>query len=169
MMLMGVWNDWASLTNEGVASYKENYGYSEDFEYGTIPFPDLNGDGEPGRPFGGPDVIVGINTGSQVQDAAWTVISWMMSEESQRLQGARLNVPAIKGIPFDDADATGDFARQVLKDQIAQLENAFGKREFLYPEIKTALGDAMQNVATGLQTPEEAMLAVEEVSAGLER
>jgi raffinose/stachyose/melibiose transport system substrate-binding protein len=169
MMLMGVWNNWAALTNEGVTNYKEAYGFEEDYETGTFLFPDINGDNQPGRPFGGPDVVVSINKSSSVPEAAWTVISWMMGEESQKLQASRLNVPAIKGIPFDDSDAVSDFARQTLTDQLAQLENAFGRREFLYPEIKTALADAMQNVALGDQTPEEAMATVEEISQSIDR
>jgi raffinose/stachyose/melibiose transport system substrate-binding protein len=164
MMLMGVWNNYSTLTNAGIADYMESYGFTDEFEYGTILFPDINGDGQPGRPFGGPDVVVAINSSSAVQDAAWTVLSWMLGQESQQLQASILNVPAIMGIPFDDADATGDFARQVLQEQLTQLENAFGKREFLYPEIKTALADAMQAVAAGMQTPEEAMASVEEAS-----
>ncbi len=169
MMLMGVWNNYAALTNTGVSDYQTSYGFTENYEYGTIPFPDINGDGEVGRPFGGPDVVVALNQSSAVQDAAWTVMRWMMGQESQTIQAARLNVPAIKGIPFDDSDATGDFAKQVLTDQLVQLEGASGKREFLYPEIKTALADAMQNVAAGLQTPEEAMAAIEEVSQTIAR
>jgi raffinose/stachyose/melibiose transport system substrate-binding protein len=169
MMLMGVWNNYAALTNAGVKEYQEGYGTTDAYEVGTIPFPDLNEDGQLGKPFGGPDVIVGINKSSTNQEAAWTVLSWMLGEESQGLHAAILNVPAIKGIPFDTSDATGDFAKQVLADQLVQLEGAAGKREFLYPEMKTALADALQNVALGDQTPEEALALVEEVSLTIER
>src|SRR5258708_37401709 len=95
--------------------------------------------------------------------------SWMMGDESQKLQAASLNVPAIKGIPFDDKDATSDFSKQVLKDQITQLGDSFGKREFLYPEIKSALGDALQYVATGDQTPADALSAVQKASEKIKR
>ena len=49
------------------------------------------------------------------------------------------------------------------------IENAYGKREFIYAEIKTALGDAMQNVAVGNMTPLEAMEMVEEASQSVKR
>lgn len=169
MMLMGVWNNYAALTKAGVADYHKQYGFTDDFDYGTIPFPDINGDGKPGKPFGGPDVVVTLNKSSKVQDAAWKVITWMMGDESQKLQAASLNVPAIKGIPFDDKDATSDFSKQVLKDQITQLGDSFGKREFLYPEIKSALGDALQYVATGDQTPADALAAVQKASEKIKR
>lgn len=169
MMLMGVWNDFSVLTKAGVEGSKQGYGFTEDYDYATIPFPDLNGDGKTGVPFGGPDVIVAMNGTSQNQDAAWTVLSWMVSEEGQMQQAKLLNVPSIKGVPFDDSDATGDFAKQVLEDQITQLESASGKREFIYPDLKTALSDALQSVAAGLQTPEEAMAAIEAVSQTIER
>ena len=116
-----------------------------------------------------PDVIVAMNAASQKQDAVWTVLSWMLSEDGQKQQAKLLNVPAIKGIPFDDSDATGDFAKQVLKEQITQLESASGKREFIYPDLKTALSDALQSVAAGQQTPDEAMAAVEAVSQTVKR
>ncbi len=169
MMLMGVWNNYSALTKAGVADYQKSYGFTENYEYGTFLFPDISGDGKPGKPFGGPDVVIAVNKSSKAQDAAWKVMSWMMGEESQKLQAAILNVPAIKGIPFDDKDATGDFARQVLKEQIQQLNDASGKREFLYAEIKTALGDALQNVATGDQSPADAMAAVQAASDKIKR
>ena len=169
MMLMGVWNNYSALTKAGVADYQKSYGFTENYEYGTFLFPDISGDGKPGKPFGGPDVVIAVNKSSKAQDAAWKVMSWMMGEESQKLQAAILNVPAIKGIPFDDKDATGDFAKQVLKEQIQQLNDASGKREFLYAEIKTALGDALQNVATGDQSPADAMAAVQAASDKIKR
>ncbi len=169
MMLMGVWNDFSVLTNAGFKGSQQGYGFTDNYEYGTIPFPDLNGDGKPGVPFGGPDVIVAMNQSSQKQDAAWTVLSWMVSEDGQKQQAKLLNVPSIKDVPFDDSDAKSDFAKQVLADQITQLETASGKREFIYPDLKTALSDALQSVAAGQQTPEEAMAAVEAVSQTVKR
>ena len=49
------------------------------------------------------------------------------------------------------------------------IENAYGKREFTYAEIKTALGDAMQNVAVGNMSALEAMEMVEEASQSVKR
>jgi ABC-type glycerol-3-phosphate transport system substrate-binding protein len=93
----------------------------------------------------------------------------MVSEDGQKQQAKLLNVPSIKGVPFDDSDAKSDFAKQVLADQITQLETASGKREFIYPDLKTALSDALQSVAAGQQTPEDAMAAVEAVSQTVKR
>jgi len=169
MMLMGVWNNFAALTKTGVAANQKSYGFTDTFEYGTVLFPDITGSGHPGKPFGGPDVVVSINKSSQVQDAAWKVVSWMMGTDSQKLQAKQLNVPSIKGVPFDTSDATGDFAKQILNVQITQLGDSSGKRNFRYPEINTALGDAMQAVATGQQTPADAMAAVQAASDKIKR
>jgi hypothetical protein len=49
------------------------------------------------------------------------------------------------------------------------LENAVGKREFVYPELKTALGDALQNVASSTQTAQQALESVEQVSQTIQR
>ncbi len=78
-------------------------------------------------------------------------------------------VPAMKDLTLNDADIMTDAQKANLKQQLVDLENAIGKREFLYPELKTALGDALQNVATGGQTPEQALAAVEEVSKTIQR
>ena len=73
------------------------------------------------------------------------------------------------GVPFDLSDATSDFAKEALNYELGMAENAYGKREFIYAEIKTALGDAMQNVAVGKMTAIEAMEMVEKASQSVKR
>ena len=75
----------------------------------------------------------------------------------------------MNGVPFDLSDATSDFAKEALNYQLGMAENAYGKREFIYSEIKTALGDAMQSVAVGDISALEAMEMVEKASQSVKR
>ena len=75
----------------------------------------------------------------------------------------------MNGVAFDMSDATSDFAKAALEYELGMVENAYGKREFTYAEIKTALGDAMQNVAVGNMSALEAMEMVEEASQSVKR
>jgi raffinose/stachyose/melibiose transport system substrate-binding protein len=168
MILFGMWNN-DHMTKTTVASLQEQLGFEQDYVFLPVPFPDVNGDGQGGRVFGGPDVGLAMNNGSEAKDAVWEFISWCMDEEAQRIWATTLTPPSVKGFEMDGSDVITEEQRQNLQQQLTDLENSVGKREFLYPELKTALADALQNVATGDQPPEEAMAAVEEVSKTIER
>lgn len=168
MILMGMWHD-RDMTKAGLADRKKQYKLKEDIIWMPVPFPDVNGDGKPGRLFGGPDVALGMNAESENKDAAWTFISWALSDEGQKFEGSVLNFPALKGYGLDTSDAITPEQKINLQNQVKDLENAVGKRELLYPELDTALGDALQNVATGEQTPQQAMEAVQSESENIDR
>lgn len=169
MILFGMWND-SVMTKSGMSTMQKQLGFTENYEFLPIPFPDVNGDGKPGRLFGGPDVVLAMNASSKNKDAAWQFIKWAVSKEGgQKIMADNTNVPAIKGLTLNDSDIITDAQKTNLKQQLTDLENAVGKREFLYPELKTALGDALQNVASGSQTPQQALEAVEQVSKTIQR
>lgn len=168
MILFGMWNN-DHMTKTTLGLLQKELGFTEEYIFLPTKFPDLNGDGQGGRVFGGPDVGWGMNNGSEVKDAAWRFISWCMEETAQQIWAKSLTPPSVKGFQMDPSDVITDEQRQKLEEQLTDLENSVGKREFLYPELKTALADALQNVATGGQTPEEAMAAVEDVSKTIER
>ncbi|MCC6612276.1 MAG: extracellular solute-binding protein [Anaerolineae bacterium] len=167
-ILMGSWNT-DSMEKNAYAVMQESLGFDEVYSFLPFLFPDINGDGEPGRLFGGPDVALAINTSTDVPEAAWTFLNWMTSEEAQALQGSFLNVPALVGIPLNEEAVNTDSERAALGQILSDLENSIGKREFLYLDLRTALADALQNVATGVQSPEDAMAAVEAVSQTVDR
>ncbi len=168
MILMGMWHD-PIMTKTGLEAAQKQMGFKEDYIFLPFRFPDVNGDGEPGRLFGGPDVTLGMNKDSKVKDAVWTFISWALSDEGQKFQGSVMNFPSVKGFGLDESDVITEEQRASLQQQVEDLENAIGKREFLYPELDTALGDALQNVATGAQSPQEAMESVQAESEAIER
>jgi ABC-type glycerol-3-phosphate transport system substrate-binding protein len=158
------------MTKTSLADARTQLGVTEDYEVLPIPFPDVNGDGKPGQLFGGPDVVLAMNANSKNKDAAWEFIKWVSSKEGgQQILAQNVSIPAMKGLTLNDSDISTEAQKENLKQQLTDLENAIGKREFVYPELKTALGDALQNVATGTQTPQQALEAVEQVSKSIQR
>jgi raffinose/stachyose/melibiose transport system substrate-binding protein len=169
MILFGLWNN-DHMTKTGMKAFQKSLGFKTLWEFLPFRFPDVNGDGQPGRLFGGPDVGLAINTGSEVKDSAWAFIEWMVSEEAQKFFASILNTPSIKGTPLDPGDLLYPKTQKpVLEQELKDFDNAIGPRELRYPAIKTALGDALQNVAAGEQTPKAALADVEKASQGVER
>ena len=168
MMTMGTWNNFSTFTNEGLNGSKSSYGFSEDFKYGITGLPDMNGDGKHGRLFASPDVSIGMSASSSNKEEAWKALK-VIIEDLQPTYAKDLWVPSMNGVPFDMSDATSDFAKEALNYELGMIANAYGKREFIYAEIKTALGDAMQNVAVGNMTAMEAMEMVEKASQSVKR
>ena len=168
MMTMGTWNNFSTFTNEGLKGSKDSYGFSEDFKYGITGLPDMNGDGKHGRLFASPDVSIGMSASSDNKEEAWKALK-VIIEDLQSTYAKDLWVPALNGVPFDMSDATSDFAKAALEYELGMVENAYGKREFIYAEIKTALGDALQSVAVGDMSPLQAMEMVEEASQSVKR
>ncbi len=169
MILFGLWND-SVMTKTALQDMQTQLEVTETYEFLPVLFPDVNGDGQPGRLFGGPDVVLSINANSQHKDAAWEFVQWASSQEGgQQILADTVNFPSLKGMTLNDSDISTDAQKENLKQQLVDLENAAGKREFLYPELKTALGDALQNVASGTQTAQQALESVEQVSQTIQR
>ena len=109
-----------------------------------------------------------MSASSKNKEEAWKALK-VIIEDLQPTYAKDLWVPALNGVPFDMSDATGDFAKAALEYELGMVENAYGKREFVYAEIKTALGDALQSVAVGDMSPLQAMEMVEEASQSVKR
>lgn len=169
MILMGTWNDGA-MTKSALASNASTLGVKTNYEFLPINFPSLDGSGQPGRPFGGPDTAVAINKASSVKDAAWQVLQWLTSQQAQQMYGQQLSQPSVKGYNIDNSDVYTAEQKTVLQTQEQDLaNNVIGPREINYPDLQTALSDALQSVATGSQTPAQAMAAVQQASANIQR
>lgn len=168
MILFGTWNN-DHMTADTLANLKTSLGISEDYQFMPFRFPDVNGDGQPGRLFGGPDVGWAMNNNSKNKEAAWRVLEWLESEEAQQVHAKQLNIPGVKGIPLDESNVMFEEQKDVLKWVLEDVDNMIGKREFLYPDLKTALGDALQMVAAGEISPEKAMENVEKASQSISR
>ncbi len=161
MIYNGTWNN-SHMTRTSIEDHKKKYGIDKEYEVVPVLFPDMTGTGAKSKLFGGPDVAFGMYKNSKNKEAAWKVLEWFSLAESQTINAKNGKNPAIKEVPLDDSDVLTDFQKQALKLQSEQMNDVSGKREFLYPELGTALKDALDRVATGDKTPEQAMQLVQE-------
>ena len=167
MILLGTWND-SAMTKTGQATAQSTLGVKDQFQFLPLAFPTLNGQST--KIFGGPDVALAINKDSKVKDAAWQVLSWLTSQDAQVIHAKAVEQPSIKGLSIDNSDIISDTQKSALQAQAQDLNtNVIGPREIPYPELKTALADALQNVASGTQSPQQAMAAVDKASQGIQR
>ena len=167
MILLGTWND-SAMTKTGQASAQSTLGVKDKFQFLPLAFPTLNGQST--KLFGGPDVALAMNKDSKVKDAAWQVLSWLTSQDAQVIHSKAVEQPSIKGLSIDDSDVISDAQKSALKAQGQDLNtNIIGPREIPYPELKTALADALQNVASGTQSPQQAMAAIDKASQSIQR
>lgn len=134
-------------------------------------FPDMNGDGQQPKTFGGPDYGLAINADSDAQDASWTFVHWLSSTvDGQTLIADQKFVPALQGVKMGDSDLVAPDVQKPALDMVQQLmAEAEGYREIPYADLKVALGDALAAVAVGEQTPEEAADAVQQASDQIAR
>jgi raffinose/stachyose/melibiose transport system substrate-binding protein len=171
MILFGTWNN-DHMVKPALKEYQSSLGFKEEWEFLPIRFPDVNGDGQGGRLFGGPDVALALNKDSQAKEAAWQLISFMMSERAQEIYAEDLDIPSIKGVSlanYSDDLVYPDTQKPALEQELEDFENSIGRREFLYADLETAIGDALQNVASGQATPKQAMASIEKESQNIER
>lgn len=168
MILFGTWNN-GDMTKTRLAANAKTLGVKDTYEFLPVAFPRITNDGKRSVLFGGPDVALAMNKDSKVKDAAWQVLQWLTSEQSQQIHAKNLEAPSIKGVSIDEGDISTDNQKAAIKTEEQDLNNVIGPREIQYPELQTALSDALQNVATDSQTPQQALAAVEKVSAALQR
>ncbi|XID91991.1 ABC transporter substrate-binding protein [Paenibacillaceae bacterium WGS1546] len=167
MILLGTWNN-PHMSKTFMEGVKPGLGLETDYEYLPMPFPDFNGDGQSGRLVVSTDGWA-MNNGKNNKEAAWKVLEWFASPEMQKIYTDQLLLPSIKGVEMQDSDLTFDSQKAALKMETEDLDVSAGKRELDYPEIKTALADALQGVATGELTPEKAMEHVQKASGSVKR
>jgi raffinose/stachyose/melibiose transport system substrate-binding protein len=160
MILYGTWEN-SMMTKQGIANAQSSTGVKADLDILPLAFPSVNANGQRSKLFGGPDVALAMNKQSKNKEAAWKVIQWLTSDEAQKIYAGLLNNPAIKSVTLDQNLVISDEQKAALKTEEQDLNNMIGPREIPYPELQTALADALQNVATDNQTPQQAMAAVQ--------
>ena len=161
MIMQGTWqNRW--MTNSFLAELRETYGNTEDFTFLPFQFPDVDEDGEPASLTVGPDAIPMMNASAENKDAVWAFIAFLMSDEVQLSEHAsNLIPPAVTGVELDRSDIATAEQNDALNQQAELLAAAIHPREFNSPDTQSALGDALQQVASGASTPKEALGAVQ--------
>lgn len=166
---LGTWNTPGTMTATGVAESQQTVTETIDSIYLSAPFPAPLSGGDPTAPFGGPDSGWAVSQNAENQEAALAFLDFLAIGGGQDIQAAGGNIPGV----VDKTVATDDVLdeRQVadIEGQQEALLDLVGARQIPYPELGTALGDALSGVAAGTQSPADAMAQVENVSAGLTR
>lgn len=155
MIALGSW--WTQeFTGSDVAETVKNW----DFDYFFLP--PMEDGLTASLPIGGVDFGMGITENCKDLDAAWTVLSSMVSEEGiQACVDDLNNLPAFKGIKPNASNLPSDIVEQFNSNSDA-LVDAMNQR-VASPKIDTAIKDALQAVAVGEMTPLKAMQMVQDV------
>ena len=125
----------------------------------------------PSRAVASVDTAIAINKNTKHMDAAWKLFTFMTIGRGQQIMADFIQgSPSKKGVEVQTLD---QFKFQSEKDAVSyanqQIANAVGRRLLSYPELTNALGLALQNVATGKETPEKALAYVQKISKRIKR
>lgn len=131
---------------------------------------DWNGDGQIAHTQEAIDVALSINNQSEVKEAAWTFVDWMMDKGADFLINGHLQyVPArndmelnVEGLS-EDGMANLEYAVEQGKDNVG------GYREMAYAELKEVIINELAELALDSITPEDAAAIIEEASQVQER
>ena len=167
MIPMGAWD---------VANYKKDFltaaiagsGLStEPFTVLHAPFPDLAGTGAEPMLFADPANSWSVNANSQNQDLAKAFVAIKTITPG----GAQVWVDKLNTVPMLEGVAPSDGVAAELVDPDVQLPVAISlmeqvgattdRRNIVDPDLVTALGDAMAQVATGALSPADAASALQ--------
>jgi raffinose/stachyose/melibiose transport system substrate-binding protein len=134
-----------------------------------VPFPDLAGTGKTGTMFGDADYGLAVSAKSSQQEAAQAFATWIAtSQEGQQVVANTLNlIPALKGVgaQWDQIDLVNP-AKQLsaLQDYQTKAVSSISQRlGNVSADLNTAFRDALIGVATGDQTPEQAVQILQAV------
>lgn len=131
---------------------------------------DWNGDGQIAHCAEAIDVSFAINNQSEVKDAAWTFVDWMINKGADFLINGHLQyMPArndmelnVEGLN-EDGMANMNYAVEQGKNNVG------GYREMAYAELKEVIINELTELALESVTPEEAAQIIEDASQAQER
>lgn len=164
MFLTGSWHIGFNLPGgEGEGTLVEND------DYGIFKVPQI-GPLEPIAVAGAASGIA-INKESEHQDEAWMFVNYLSMGDGGRRMGNDLEgMPAL--VEVTEPKMLVDFRTPTpvegVKSIIEDLKTA-GNKTIIYPELESAISNAMQNVALGSVTSEEALKDVHRISDDIER
>ncbi len=166
---MGTWNTPGTQTETGLAVSQEGIDAEIDGVFLSAPFPAATSATEPTRPFGGVANGWAINANSEEQDAAFRLIEFLSAGEGQELIGSVASFPAFNGASASTQDVVDPRQVADIERQQESLQDLVGYREIPYPDLATAIGQALSAVAAGTQTPEAALDAIQTASDSIAR
>ena len=166
MILNGSWALGAYLDVDDQSQTVYN---SEDSDHEMFLL-DWNGDGQIAHTQEAIDVALAVNNQSEVKEAAWTFVDWMLDKGADFLINGHLQyVPArndmklnVEGLN-EDGMANLEYAVEQGKNNVG------GYREMAYAELKEVIINELAELALDSITPEEAAQIIEEASQVQER
>lgn len=167
MMLTGSWHlAYALPTGEkfqnGVAIGKD--------ETGAFMMPQVGSN--PEQAFASVDSAFGINSSTKYKDAAWNFVKFMYNGEGQQYMVDTLQgFSALKNtsLTTDTMNKLAPTDKTAVQAVMKAFENPVGTRAIPYTSISDALSAAMQSVASGQQTSEQALQTVQQASSSVSR
>ncbi|WP_268882760.1 extracellular solute-binding protein [Aestuariimicrobium ganziense] len=167
---MGSWQN-SYTTHTSLEGMSKEYGDAKIKDFILVPsfFPAVEDGAQTGAMFGGPDIGFAISAKAKNPDAAWAFVNWLTATETgQKVIAKTMQQPSLKSVPLDTSDVVTPEQKAALEKQGPALGNMIGAREVPNADVATALGLALQEVASGQVSPADAAKAVEEAiqSAG---
>ena len=167
MIMMGTWQN-AVMTQAFLDAQKKTYGFTENWEFVPIPYPDIDGDGKTGPLTVGPDAIAVMNKDGTNKEAAWSVIEFLVSQSEQQRFSDILVTPSLN-MPLNATKAMTDTQRAALEMETTLMSESTYPRKLSGTETSTALGIALQRVASGQLSAADALAEVQRVAERVKR
>jgi ABC-type glycerol-3-phosphate transport system substrate-binding protein len=172
MILQGSWEaqqynrdtQLAAMKSAGVSS-------PTPFTALLVPFPDVAGAGNKSTIFADPDYGLAVSAKANNAQGAEVFAVWLATstQGQQIIANQFAQAPALKGVTPATATIV-DPAQQVpsLQQMIKGVQDSTESRQIAYPDLVSALGDALSAVATG-QAPDKVAQTLQDASAKVQR
>lgn len=166
MILNGSWALGAYMDSDEQSQAVYN---SEDSDHEMFLI-DWNGDGKVAPVAEAIDVSFAINNQSEVKDAAWTFVNWMINEGADFLINGHLQYMPARNDMELNVEGLNEDGLKNLDYVVEQGEsNVAGYREMSYAELKEVIINELSELALENATPQEAAETIEAASQAQER
>lgn len=166
MILNGSWALGAYMDSDDQSQAVYN---SEDSDHEMFLI-DWNGDGKVAPVAEAVDVSFAINNQSEVKEAAWTFVDWMINKGADFLINGHLQyMPARNDMELNVEGLNEDGAANLHYVVEQGMNNVGGYREMAYAELKEVIINELTELALENVTPEEAAETIEAASQAQER
>lgn len=166
MILNGSWALGAYMDSDEQSQAVYN---SEDSDHEMFLI-DWNGDGQTAPVAEAIDVSFAINNQSEVKDAAWTFVNWMINEGADFLINGHLQYMPARNDMELNVEGLNEDGTENLNYVVEQGQNnVAGYREMSYAELKEVIINELSELALENVTPEEAAETIEAASQAQER
>ena len=131
---------------------------------------DWNNDGKTAPVEEAVDVSLAINNQSEVKEAAWIFVDWMIHEGADFLINGHLQYMPARNDMKLNVEGLNENGTENLEYCVEQgKDNVGGYREMAYAELKETISNVLTELALGDITPEEAAETIEAASQTQER